>query len=70
MLFKSILSTLLRVVLPSVTMLLLKYSLKILFTPLPVVKLFWCVALEPMNDRLKVHVWAKSLGTVKAGVVL
>ena len=33
--FQSILSTLLRVVLPSVTILLLKYSFKILFTPLP-----------------------------------
>ena len=32
--FWSILSTLLRVVLPSVTILLLKYSFKILFTPL------------------------------------
>ena len=32
--FQSILSTLLRVVLPSVTILLLKYSFKILFTPL------------------------------------
>ena len=34
MLFESILSTLLRVVLPSVTILLLKYNFKILFTPL------------------------------------
>ena len=34
--FWSILSTLLRVVLPSVTILLLKYSFKILFTPLPI----------------------------------
>ena len=34
--FWSILSTLLRVVLPSVTILLLKYSFKILFTPLGV----------------------------------
>ena len=33
--FWSVLSTLLRVVLPSVTILLLKYSFKILFTPLP-----------------------------------
>ena len=32
--FQSILSTLLRVVLPSVTILLLKYCFKILFTPL------------------------------------
>ena len=32
--FKSILSTLLRVVLPSVTILLFRYSFKILFTPL------------------------------------